>query len=395
MDGVPSKLLGGISQTLYNLFDGYPSNKLYAICDKNQINEITDSSLKTRVVKVTYASIKFKRRPFNYFNRLLTYLDLSYREFFIHHYISKKQIPVSGIIFLCTSNIEKIQLAKKIKQSGEYTLITYYMDDWMSDYQYKWLNGSLQDYIKWSLDAAKGYIMISEQLLEVIKLRYSIKDNPTLILHNPVEIIASKPNIRTTDTSIPFKIAYAGSIWPMHKDAIIKCIEAINLINSNNKNSIILNIYCKEIFWNSNENELNRSFIKYGGFIEYDNLYDELQSNDLLLVASSFLEENRSYSISSIQTKITDYLNFKIPILSIGPSFSASNKFIEKYQCGFVWNDEMNIALDEYLINIMQDPLQREKYTQNGMEVLKAHFDKKNVQLKLYQFLNNLSKNIK
>jgi hypothetical protein len=69
IDGVPSKLLGGISQTLYNLFDGYPANKLYTICDKKQLTEITDASLKTTIIKLSYTSFEFKYRPFNYLNK--------------------------------------------------------------------------------------------------------------------------------------------------------------------------------------------------------------------------------------------------------------------------------------------------------------------------------------
>jgi glycosyltransferase involved in cell wall biosynthesis len=393
IDGVPSKLLGGISQTLYNLFDGYPANKLYTICDQKQLTEITDASLKTTIIKLAYTSIEFKYRPFNYLNSFLKYLDLSFRELFIVKYFSKKELPNTGLIFLCTSNIDKLQLAKKVFQSGQYKLVAYYMDDWMADTQYNWLNGSLQEYVKWSLDIAVGNIMISEQLTQILHNRYNLTNKPTIILHNPVDLRDSSTTINSKqfDHNVTFKIGYAGSIWPMHKDAVVKVAQAVGNINKGTSQNICFDIYSKSFFWDINNEDLNHSGTAYKGFLNYDDLFDTIHQYDLLVVASSFLKEHENFSKSSVQTKITDYLNAQVAILSVGPANGASNLFIRKWDCGFVWDENNAFSLEEFILQIISNTALRNKQVENGINILRENFSKQIIQTKLYNFLHQFN----
>ena len=392
IDGVPSKLLGGISQTLYNLFDGYPANKLYTICDKKQLTEITDASLKTTIIKLSYTSFEFKYRPFNYLNKFLKYLDLSYRELFIEKYFSISKLPETGIIFLCTSNIEKLQLAKKVFQSGHYKLVAYYMDDWMADTQYNWLNGSLQEYVKWSLDIAEGNIMISEQLTQTLHNRYNLKNKPTIILHNPVDITV-RLNIppEKINHSKTFKIGYAGSIWPMHKDAVVKVSQAVGNINKTTSHNICFDIYSKSFFWDVNNEDLHHPGTAYKGFLNYDDLFDTIHQYDLLVVASSFLKEHENFSKSSVQTKITDYLNAQVAILSVGPADGASNLFIRKWDCGFVWDENHALSLEDFILYIISNPELSNKQIEKGMNILSENFSKQIIQTKLHHFLHQFN----
>jgi len=388
IDGVPSKLLGGISQTLYNIFDGYPSSKLYAICDKNQLNEINESSLKANVINFNYSSLLFKIKPFTFFNAWLKYIDLFIREIIAGYYINKNKLPKTAILFVCTTNIEKLQIAKKIFIQNKFHLVSYYMDDWMGDSKLSWLNGNAQDYVQWTLENASGRLMISEYLDKTLVERYKLTLKPSLIIHNPVDFIERSLNKKVHENKEIYKIGYAGSIWPMHKDAIVKVAQAVENINKSTSQNINFDIYSKQFFWDFNKDYLNYLGTNYKGFLNYDELYNTLYQYDILIVASSFLHAYENFSRSSVQTKITDYLNVHVPILSIGPSDGASNLFIKKWECGFVWDETSSMSLEEYIRYIISHPELSIKKVENGKNILREKYTKQVVQKDMYTFLS-------
>lgn len=387
VDGVPSKNLGGISQTLYNLFENYPAEKLFALCDINQLNEIAVSSLKTNVVSSTYKSLQFKRKPFSFFNAYLKQIDLFIRELFEIFFINLESLPTTGVLFICTSNIEKLQIAKKIANRKKYQLVTYYMDDWMGENKLNWLIGNAQEYVSWSLNTASGRLMISEYLNEKLIERYKLPKKPTIIVHNPVDVINHSTNELTDKTNAIFKVAYAGSIWPMHKDALTMVAKAIENIYLAGNQKIEFDIYTKPQIWEINQSDFNYLGLSYKGFVDYDQLFECLRNYDLLIVASSFLKEHEKFTNSSVQTKITDYLNFQVSILSVGPSIGASNLFIQKWNCGFVWNENNEMTLENNIQCIISNPDLRKEKIGNGIRILNEKFSKKIVQPELYSFL--------
>ena len=79
----PSKKLGGISQTLYNLFDGYPQDKLYALADKYQLEEIDESSLLCKVIDLKVAVFQnLNKRYISKLNPLINNVNAIFREVF-------------------------------------------------------------------------------------------------------------------------------------------------------------------------------------------------------------------------------------------------------------------------------------------------------------------------
>lgn len=390
LDGVPSSRLGGISQTLYNLFDDYPSNKLYALVDKNQLSEIDASSLKCQIIEISVNSFDtFKRRFISSLNPFINVLNAICRDLFGISVISGK-LPQDGLLLVCTTGIEKLHAAKKIHQKYGIELLTYFMDDWTNGLHFNWLTGNIDEVAKYTLDNAVGRLMISEMLNDSLVKRYQLSEKPTYIVHNPVEINYSFEKPADISTIQTIKIIYAGSIWAMHLDALVIVAQAVELLNTKTPNSFELCIYSKQMFWDMHKDILHKNGVNYLGFINYDQLHEKLISGNLLLVTSSFEKKFEPFSRSSVQTKITDYMKEGKPILSVGPAYGACNWFIDKWQCGYVFDNNNCDALAVYLLSITLDNALYQTYSKNAYQTVKQYFSKSLIQQKLYTYIDSL-----
>ena len=261
------------------------------------------------------------------------------------------------------------------------------MDDWMSDVKFNWGLGNLHQLVKYTLDKASKRIMISEPLNDILKKRYLLAALPTYIVHNPVDV--NLPFIQPTNITLKKKIqiVYAGSIWAMHFDALLLMVDTIKKFNKESEKEYELCIYSKSFFWDNNKDKLDKPGVKYGGFLTYNDLDENLKKGDLLLVTSSFLKEFESFSLSSVQTKLTDYMKVGLPILSVGPPNGACNKFVEKWECGYVWNNTNDDKLVSFLKKITNDNDLYQKYARSAYDVVKNNFTKPIIQQALFEFI--------
>ena len=102
-------------------------------------------------------------------------------------------------------------------------LITYFMDDWVGTAAAPGAADLLGHATRW--------LMISDQLRDDLVARYALRAPPTLIVHNPAHA-SSRPrrDHAATGSRGTWRIVYAGSIWPMHADAITLAASAVGLL---------------------------------------------------------------------------------------------------------------------------------------------------------------------
>jgi len=121
----------------------------------------------------------------------------------------------------------------------------------------------------------------------------------------------------------------------MHADALIAVAKAIHLLHQQGKKAYQLQLYVNPAHWTQYQNQLTGPGVSFMGWKPYKELQQYLQQGWLLLCTASFEEAHQSFSRSSVQTKLTDYMAARKPLLFVGPPESASGRFVENWDCGF------------------------------------------------------------
>lgn len=379
-DNVPNQNYGGISQTLYNIFSNY-SGKIYVL--NNDLPSDLEGNLSAEYIRINLYTIKpIKNRIGLWLASFIRYTNLSilaYRKCQL-----PKGVPQTAMVLVSTSLEEKFLFAYELAFQNKMQLIVYCMDDWMWNNQLKWLGGNIQSLVYKSFQLAEKWLLISDNLKQTILNRYSLIIKPTLIVHNPVELqgktILTKPE--HTDKKL---VIYAGSIWPMHADALINFAKSIN---ENSNHNILLYIYAPLSQWEQWKHQLRGNNTHYKGFVAYQQMQITLAQADALLVAASFANEFKAFSHSSVQTKLTDYMNAGKPIICIAPPDSAVVDFVNQWEIG------INITTQDknQIIQVLNQFFQSTKlseYAANGRAAIAKHFNKQIVQQKVYHFINS------
>jgi len=393
LDGVPSQKYGGITQTLYNLFDSYPQDKLYAFVNDYQKSIVDESFLKCKQIALNEKRLShLRKRIISKLNPFITKLNGVIRDV-IGVKVDKKALPENGFLLVCTTDPDKLHAAKIIHKKYKYPMLTYFMDDWVADLKLSWGTGNIDELVKYTLDEAAGRLMISEMLNKSLIERYSAVEKPTYVVHNPVALTSEFSKPKDVATLDKIKIIYAGSIWSMHLDALALVASAVETLNQGSGFKYELCIYSDSSFWERNKAQLDKPGVTFGGFVMYNDLAEKLSVGTLLLVTSSFLKEFEAFSRSSVQTKLTDYMRIGLPVLSVGPTYGACNWFVNKWQCGYVYDSTDLNGLVKFLKEIPADNATYQLYASNAYSVVKEHFSKPVIQKQLNEFITSLPNN--
>lgn len=219
---------------------------------------------------------------------------------------------------------------------------SWFMDDWVQQYPTRWITGSTMGVARSLLAANSGWLVISEYLGEELR-RWTNLERPRHVVHNAVTIGAT-PDALSTPRTGRFTLRYAGSIWPMHADALVLLARAVALRRATG-DDIELILHTDARGWSLNEAVWKETGTVMGGLVPYEGLRETLGDSDLLVVASSFLPEHARMTRSSVQTKITDYLASGRAILNVGPADGACARFLRERAIGvYIDADDLNVA---------------------------------------------------
>ena len=109
-----------------------------------------------------------------------------------------------------------------------------------------------------------------------------------------------------------------------------------------------------------------------------------------MLVATSFLSDYAHMVRYSVLTKLTDYMATGIPIMSCGPTYSASNHFVNKWECGLACETNNVKDVKSFIVKQMNNRSLNQKVADNAFEVLNNQFEKSKISKLLYSFIQNL-----
>ncbi len=378
----------GASRTLLNLFDNYPDKHLLLLSPDQSEPIISQNFLSFRKQHIP-------NRIDQLFNSILGSINLE-----LHHQLRlPKNEDINQfspeVIIICPITALGLVIGKKVVQNYKVPFLIYFMDDWIATDTTWWFSGSVSKLSKTILAEASGLLMISEQLEKTLSQRYQLIPKPSMVVHNPVDLLGKEfTAVKATQYRGEYKIVYAGSIWPMHYDALAAIAEAVFHLRQEGEN-IELVLHTSDYFWSLYRERWESWEVINGSLIPYERLDSFLKRADLLLVASSFLPEYEFMTRSSVQTKITDYMASSRPILSCGPPYSACNKFIKKWACGIVCETDYIPDIKDLLKTRITSTKPDELIARNAFKILAQNFNKKTISQKLYEFIEKIVKEYK
>lgn len=410
-DNIPAANGAGMRQTLYNLLEDYPATMLLLAFPEEITNKEGEELLNVKLLLQPSGPFRPWTNRFGaWVNTWLHPFQLSWLAGVTIKPVGLPQ-PENCLVLVSTGSVQKLMLAWQLKQQG-YTVIPYFMDDWMAGSHLQWKGQNLQELVQQLLQQAPAWLMISQPLEQILRKRYHLLPKPCLIIHNPApKIQLSTSNLQfagattsrllqTANCKLPQphchlptasrQLIYAGSIWPMHADALISIAQAIHRLQVQGHTSYSLTIFTSEAHWAQYRLQLIGPGVQYAGWKPYHEVHAQLQEGWLLVCTASFAEAHQAYSRSSIQTKLTDYMAAGKPILFVGPADSASGIFTETWDCGFTIGTPNTNDIAERLQAIARMQEQYHRKAENALLHSTSTFSKDVVQENLYAFLKNI-----
>ncbi|MHC5717944.1 MAG: glycosyltransferase family protein [Nostoc sp.] len=388
--------------TLFNLFENYPSELLMQYVPTSTLRDTPPSPpFEERVISFSSQYLPIIR---NRLGIIINYL-IDARNFQFIEWLSspnKSQLKNFDpeIILVCPITPLCLIMGYKLMVEFDRPVLIYLMDNWMAykrptKWPYLFLQNLTHQYIQdltnQILKQSVAWLMISEQLKDELSSRYKITPQASLVVHNPV-VLSNKslPNLEKKSINDIFRIAYAGSIQGMHYDALASVAEAVYELRSEGV-QVELVVYTARGFWDFYKTQLQTWEVIYGSLIPYNELNEYLKCANLLLVATSFLPEYAHMIRSSILTKLTDYMATGIPIMSCGPSYSACNHFVNKWECGLVCETNNVPEVKVFITKQMNNYSLNQTIAVNAFEVLKSQFEQSKVSNSLYSFIQKMA----
>ncbi len=289
------------------------------------------------------------------------------------------------LVLVVPTTSETLQLGLRWSRTLGLPTVTYLMDNWMSTTVPAWPGGNALEAAGAMLRASTAWMAISPFLAERLA-EIAAASRPTMVVHNPVTLPSEPPDALASPRHGPFRIGYAGTVWPMHYDAIVVVAAAAARLRSQGAD-VRLMLHTGVYHWQAYAAEWARLGVEYGGLVPYDTLSRRLAEYDLLLVASSFEAAQAPMTRSSIQTKVTDYMAVGRPILACGPADGACNMYLRAHECAWLLESRDPATAEAVLTRCIAGRDEGQRLAALAYDVVRRDHEAGAVTKRLYDFL--------
>lgn len=367
-DQVPYAGGMGTAKTMYNLLQGYPNNRLYIL---GQPGDYPADALPGMQIRVRLHLIQLKSWP--RLNRLLGN-TVKWLNGWLRRLLPlpelPRHLPKPHCILVATTKPPQIMMAARYGKQLQVPVLPYFLDYWMDIPDLTWGGQSLHPVIRQMLQRAPGWMVISQRLGEKMAALYGLALPPLLVMHNPSMDVQPPKGPHPGGR---LHIAYAGSLWDMHFDALQAVAAAIALLQQQGMDAR-LTIYTSEAQYRYRQQWFAQSGTHYGGFLAPVPLQQALRSADMLLVTASFSPAQRHFSECSLQTKVTEYMGSGVPILSVGPDYGECNRFFNDWNCALTLNTNVPKVIAEKLADTCMHPSLLGQYSARAQQLASTRF---------------------
>lgn len=365
----------GASQTLHALFATYPGALRIVSPTAPATDELDRVQLYRRLIPERLNHLgprvaRFRRRADLWLIRSTPRLRSAVRDF------------APDVILVCPLGDWGAAVALRAQQMSGVPVLVYLMDDWPEH--------SPDPRVERLLREAAGWLMISEDLKDAVVRRSGLVPPPTVVTHNPARAASTARRDRAAGHQGTERIVYAGSIWPMHFDAVELTVRAVAGLRAGGRD-IELVIHTSPPFWEAHADRWEPLGVVNGGFVTQDELRERLLEADLALLACAFASDQRHISRSSVQTKLTEYMAAGTPILGVGPADAASIRFVKRWGVGRWCTVSDADKLAATIRATLTDP-GLAALSRHARSVVREHFDPDAVRATVHAFVASAAK---
>lgn len=200
-------------------------------------------------------------------------------------------------------------------------------------------------------------------------------------------------NIDYSQTVIhkPVRLLYMGQIIYGRDYTLASVIRALDEINKNEL-AIKLYIYTKNIIPDHLKKVLNESSsFELKEAVPYNTVPEVIAENDVLLFMESLNPKYNRDARLSFSTKITDYLASSKCIFAVGPDDCAPLEYFHDNDCAIIAHNQEQIK-DGLLKLLNAETINN--YSLKAYNVGKSNHDKKTIQNRLYNVINETANKI-
>ena len=288
-------------------------------------------------------------------------------------------------VVLADLNSEVLIVGRMTAKKLGVPLITSIQDDPISRLLKKKYPESINQFLKNQFKKTMTYstscAVVSDYMGEYYEKKFNV-NTTTLYL-------GAKNNKTQKQGKILFeeKTIIIGSLGSVHSfknlDLVIESINCLNKKNYRGKKFSLKHI------GELPEKYLNLDNIHVTGWINRENLMDELKEIDIGLLSVSFQNSEKTIVMTSFPTKIYNFLEAQVPFLALGPEYSAIAKFIKNFNCGQICDKMNKEELISKILYMIDSKTNLDK-TNRGLINAAAHFSRDNYFKKFEQIFKNL-----
>jgi hypothetical protein len=193
--------------------------------------------------------------------------------------------------------------------------------------------------------------VISEGLRQHLKKKYDVE---SIVLPLPY---AAPDSSDYEEIKIEKQVVYLGGLSHFYIDGLRQLAQAIDFINNNNKQKILLTIISGVPLSRIKSLLGDYEFIRSKSCISADAVRKEISRSAVCFLPYSFHDKYRVMVSTSFPSKMMDYLAAGRSILVYGPKYSSSVNYFNQHSLPEILSTEDPELLKQMLINKIYQPL--------------------------------------
>ena len=241
----------GAGRTLANLFSHYPADALLAISGSTTVPYRMEGGH-----RVLAAAPRLPGRFVEPLRHVVGDLDAAW----VHWRPLPEGRAVADfapqLVLAAPTHSVGIALAERYQPMAP--LVTYLMDDWLAQVRSAPFAFDTPRRGRALLRSSRGWLTISPYLLAALRASTGV-DRPAQVVHNPVSLGPAEPLALDAPRTGRFRVAYAGSVWPMHRDAVAAVAESVARLRTEGGVDIEFVLFTDRFFWGRYEADWRRS----------------------------------------------------------------------------------------------------------------------------------------
>jgi glycosyltransferase involved in cell wall biosynthesis len=261
---------------------------------------------------------------------------------------------------VCPQGANAIYTLHELQKHRPVKYITWVMDDHIIEFA----DGSwrypryIEPILAEHLRKAEQVFVISPAMQEFYKSRFGVQSTVLFGSSN----VAESAQEYSVNINKPLRIGYFGAVANWQRDALIAVADALKGTDTE------LHIYSGV---NELPGDLQVDEVHFNGRLAPNEVQTTMHNYDALLLPISFKVELRNMSEFNIATKMSEYLACGVPIIAVGPAYSAMIKYLDEHKAAITVSSTQKEDIVN-AISLLRDQKQVSHILKNAQDLVKS-----------------------